>query len=202
MLDVGASPARESPSCPVAGAGVAGAAEAGTAAPTHAFLDPDGGEKTATLTAGDLPEVTVARPVDVPERDIRSGETLGTTQTFVLTYYQLDAKAFDPDGKPVVGELGELVITAPMPSMPVRLWADDDGDKLRSTYFDRWPGMWRHGDWISFAGDGSCVVTGRSVATLNRGGVRLGTAEFHRVVEEMPEVRDSSATSLSYSGSQ
>ncbi|WP_152929989.1 MULTISPECIES: acetoacetate--CoA ligase [Gordonia] len=101
------------------------------------------------------------------------------------------AYAFDDAGEPVLDRDGELVITEPMPSMPVRLWADDDGDKLRSTYFDRWPGMWRHGDWISFAGDGSCVVTGRSDATLNRGGVRLGTAEFYRVVEEMPEVRDS-----------
>jgi acetoacetyl-CoA synthetase len=103
----------------------------------------------------------------------------------------VDARAFDEDGREVVGEPGELVVTAPMPSMPVGLWGDDDGSRLRETYFDHYPGIWRHGDWIVFEPDGSCVVTGRSDATLNRGGVRLGTAEFYRVVEELPEVVDS-----------
>ena len=91
----------------------------------------------------------------------------------------------------MIGEPGELVVTAPMPSMPVGLWGDADGSRLRDTYFDVYPGVWRHGDWIVFEPDGSCVVTGRSDATLNRGGVRLGTAEFYRVVEELPGVTDS-----------
>jgi acetoacetyl-CoA synthetase len=99
--------------------------------------------------------------------------------------------AFDPAGEPIVGELGELVITRPMPSMPVALWGDADGSLYRSSYFDMFPGVWRQGDWISFSERGSCVVTGRSDATLNRGGVRLGTGEFYSVVEELPEVRDS-----------
>ena len=103
----------------------------------------------------------------------------------------VDAHAFDEAGGEVIGEPGELVITAPMPSMPLGLWGDPDGSRLRETYFDTYPGIWRHGDWIVFEEDGSCVVTGRSDATLNRGGVRLGTAEFYRVVEELPEVRDS-----------
>jgi acetoacetyl-CoA synthetase len=103
----------------------------------------------------------------------------------------VDAKAFDEHGREVVGELGELVITAPMPSMPVGFWGDADGSRYRSTYFDVYPGIWRHGDWIRFAETGSCVITGRSDATLNRGGVRLGTAEFYAVVEELPEVDDS-----------
>ena len=103
----------------------------------------------------------------------------------------VDVHAFDEDGHEVIGEPGELVVTAPMPSMPLGLWGDDDGSRLRDTYFDRYPGIWRHGDWIVFEPDGSCVVTGRSDATLNRGGVRLGTAEFYRVVEELPEVSDS-----------
>jgi acetoacetyl-CoA synthetase len=103
----------------------------------------------------------------------------------------VDVHAFDEDGREVVGEAGELVVTAPMPSMPVGLWGDRDGSRLRETYFDRYPGVWRHGDWIVFEPDGSCVVTGRSDATLNRGGVRLGTAEFYRVVEELPQVSDS-----------
>jgi acetoacetyl-CoA synthetase len=101
------------------------------------------------------------------------------------------ADAFDLDGKPVVGELGELVITKPMPSMPVSLWGDADGSLYRSSYFDMFPGVWRQGDWIRFSEAGSCVVTGRSDATLNRGGVRLGTSEFYSVVEELPEVTDS-----------
>jgi acetoacetyl-CoA synthetase len=103
----------------------------------------------------------------------------------------VDAHAFDEDGNEVVGVPGELVVTSPMPSMPVGLWGDDDGSRLRDTYFDRYPGIWRHGDWIVFEADGSCVIAGRSDATLNRGGVRLGTAEFYRVVEELPEVADS-----------
>jgi acetoacetyl-CoA synthetase len=101
------------------------------------------------------------------------------------------ADAFDPDGHPLVGELGELVITRPMPSMPLELWGDEDGSLYRSSYFGMYPGIWRQGDWISFSERGSCIVTGRSDATLNRGGVRLGTGEFYSVVEELPEIRDS-----------
>jgi acetoacetyl-CoA synthetase len=103
----------------------------------------------------------------------------------------VDAKAFDEKGERVVGELGELVITAPMPSMPVGFWGDPGGARYRDTYFDVYPGVWRHGDWVRFSEVGSVVVAGRSDATLNRGGVRLGTAEFYRVVEELPEVVDS-----------
>ena len=95
------------------------------------------------------------------------------------------------DGRTVVGELGELVITEPMPSMPVGFWNDPDGSRYRQAYFDRYPGVWCHGDWITIAEDGSCAITGRSDATLNRGGVRLGTAEFYSVVEALPEVADS-----------
>jgi acetoacetyl-CoA synthetase len=101
------------------------------------------------------------------------------------------AAAFDMDGKPVVGELGELVINEPMPSMPVGFWGDPDGTRYRDAYFDTYPGVWRHGDWVRFSESGSVVVAGRSDATLNRGGVRLGTAEFYAVVEELPEVTDS-----------
>ena len=86
---------------------------------------------------------------------------------------------------------GELVITAPMPSMPVGFWGDDDGSRYRAAYFEDFPGVWRHGDWITFADDGACVVSGRSDATLNRGGVRLGTSDFYAVVEAFDEVVDS-----------
>ena len=103
----------------------------------------------------------------------------------------VDVAAFDDDGEEVIGELGELVVRGPMPSMPVSFWGDDGDQLYRSAYFDVFPGVWRHGDWVEFSARGSCVITGRSDATLNRGGVRLGTAEFYAVVEEIPEVGDS-----------
>ncbi|MEA3185400.1 MAG: acetoacetyl-CoA synthetase, partial [Ilumatobacteraceae bacterium] len=99
--------------------------------------------------------------------------------------------AFDDAGHSVVGRQGELVITEPMPSMPVGFWGDDDGSRLRAAYFDTYPGVWRHGDWITLDDKGSCVITGRSDATLNRGGVRIGTSEIYRVVETIIGVSDS-----------
>jgi acetoacetyl-CoA synthetase len=100
-------------------------------------------------------------------------------------------EAFDSGGRPVVGEVGELVITEPMPSMPVGFWNDPDGSRYREAYFDVYPGVWRHGDWIMISERGTCVISGRSDATLNRGGVRLGTSEFYSVVEGLDEVVDS-----------
>jgi acetoacetyl-CoA synthetase len=106
-------------------------------------------------------------------------------------------ESYDPAGQPVVGELGELVITAPMPSMPVGFWGDDSGERYREAYFSVYPGVWRHGDWITITERGSCIITGRSDATLNRGGVRLGTSEFYSVVEGFDEVADSLVVHLS-----
>ena len=100
-------------------------------------------------------------------------------------------EAYSPDGRPLVGEQGELVLTAPMPSMPVSFWNDPGGERYRAAYFEDYPGVWRHGDWITFTERGSCVISGRSDATLNRGGVRIGTAEFYAVVESIPEIADS-----------
>jgi acetoacetyl-CoA synthetase len=111
-------------------------------------------------------------------------------------------EAYDPAGRPVVDELGELVITAPMPSMPVGFWNDPDGTRYREAYFDVFPGVWRHGDWITIGADGTCVITGRSDATLNRGGVRLGTAEFYSVVESIDEVVDSVVVHLDEHGDE
>ncbi len=101
-------------------------------------------------------------------------------------------EAFDADGRVCPpGTQGELVVTRPMPSMPVRFWDDADGSKLRAAYFSDYPGVWRHGDWITFTEDGACVISGRSDATLNRGGVRLGTSDFYAVIDGFPEVADS-----------
>jgi acetoacetyl-CoA synthetase len=100
-------------------------------------------------------------------------------------------ESFDPAGHPVIGEVGELVLTQPMPSMPIGFWNDEGGARYRASYFADYPGVWRHGDWIMIRPDGGCVIYGRSDATLNRGGVRMGTSEFYRVVERLPEVADS-----------
>ncbi|GII33121.1 acetoacetate--CoA ligase [Planotetraspora mira] len=100
-------------------------------------------------------------------------------------------ESFDPSGVSVVGEVGELVVTQPMPSMPVMFWNDPSGVRYRESYFADYPGVWRHGDWIKLNSDGSCVIYGRSDSTLNRGGVRMGTSEFYRVVERFEEIADS-----------
>ena len=100
------------------------------------------------------------------------------------------AAAWDEDGRPVVGELGELVVTEPMPSMPLHFWNDPDGTRYRESYFEPWPGVWRHGDWLEITDRGTCLITGRSDSTLNRGGVRMGTADIYAAVESIPAVLD------------
>jgi acetoacetyl-CoA synthetase len=99
--------------------------------------------------------------------------------------------AFDAAGQSVTGEVGELVLTAPFPAMPVFFWGDADGARFKDSYFSTYPGVWRHGDWLKLTASGSAVIYGRSDSTLNRGGVRMGTSEFYRVVEQIPEIADS-----------
>jgi acetoacetyl-CoA synthetase len=99
--------------------------------------------------------------------------------------------AFDETGRSVVGEQGELVVTRPLPSMPIGFWNDPDGARYRAAYLGTYPGIWRHGDWITITERGSCIITGRSDATLNRSGVRIGTAEIYRVVDALDGVADS-----------
>ncbi|MFF3941413.1 acetoacetate--CoA ligase [Streptomyces phaeofaciens] len=98
--------------------------------------------------------------------------------------------AFDTEGFPVTGQVGELVVTRPMPSMPLHFWNDLDGTRYRDAYFSTYPGVWRHGDWITVTGHGSVIVHGRSDSTLNRNGVRLGSADIHDVVERLPEIAE------------
>jgi acetoacetyl-CoA synthetase len=97
----------------------------------------------------------------------------------------------DEDGRPLRGEVGELVLTAPLPSMPVRFWDDPGGERYRSSYFADFPGIWRHGDWATLTDDGAVVILGRSDSTLNRHGVRIGTAEIYAAVDRLPAVADS-----------
>jgi acetoacetyl-CoA synthetase len=110
------------------------------------------------------------------------------------------AYAFNEAGQAVVNEVGELVVTQPMPSMPLFFWNDPEGRRYRESYFENWPGIWRHGDWIRFTERGTAVIYGRSDSTINRFGIRMGTAEIYRVVEELPEVRDSLVVDLEYLG--
>jgi acetoacetyl-CoA synthetase len=100
-------------------------------------------------------------------------------------------EAYGDNGEPVIGEVGELVLTEPMPSMPIYFWNDEGGHRYRESYFGMYPGVWRHGDWIKLLPDGGNVIYGRSDSTLNRGGVRMGTSDFYRVVEAFDEIADS-----------
>ena len=109
-------------------------------------------------------------------------------------------EAFDEAGRSLVDEVGELVCTAPLPSMPLALWGDADGRRLHESYFDVYPGVWRHGDWVRITPRGGAIIYGRSDATINRHGVRMGTSELYRLVEDEPEVLDSLVVDLEYLG--
>ncbi|WP_391530157.1 acetoacetate--CoA ligase [Candidatus Frankia nodulisporulans] len=135
-------------------------------------------------------DVCTALLAGLPTQPVLAGEISGRALGCA-------AAAFDAAGTPLVDEVGELVVTAPMPSMPLALWDDPDGDRLRETYYATYPGVWRHGDWVRFTAAGGAVVEGRSDATLNRHGIRIGAAELYEVVEALPEVIDSVAVDVS-----
>jgi acetoacetyl-CoA synthetase len=160
---------------------------------TGAPLPPDGFRWVRDVVGADVQTASVSGGTDVcaafvgavPLLPVRAGEISCRNLAVAV-------EAFAPDGSVCPpGVQGELVVTEPMPSMPVAFWGDPTGEKLRHAYFDDYPGVWRHGDWITFTDDGACVISGRSDATLNRGGVRLGTSDFYAVVEGLPEVADS-----------
>ena len=109
-------------------------------------------------------------------------------------------EAWADNGEAVVGEVGELVCTRPIPSMPLHLWGDHDNSRYIASYFDVFPSVWRHGDWLKIEADGSCVILGRSDATINRHGLRMGTSEIYAAVEALPEVLDSMVVDLEYLG--
>ncbi|MBK7548406.1 MAG: acetoacetate--CoA ligase, partial [Rhodoferax sp.] len=109
-------------------------------------------------------------------------------------------EAWSEDGKPVIGEVGELVCTQPLPSMPLYFWGDEGNKRYLSSYFDMYPNVWRHGDWLKVGTDGGCVIYGRSDATINRFGLRMGTSEIYSAVEALPEVLDSMVVDLEYLG--
>jgi acetoacetyl-CoA synthetase len=138
-------------------------------------------------------DVCTAFVLSCPWLPVRSGE---------LQCRGLGAKveAFDEQGRSVVDQVGELVLTEPFPPMPLYLWGDADGRRYHDSYFSVYPGIWRHGDWIKIDAQGRSVIYGRSDATLNRGGVRMGTSEFYRVVDGVAEIADSLVVDTSLPG--
>ena len=170
-----------------------GLASLRTLGSTGAPLPPEGFQWVYDEVAGDDlmlsslsggTDVCTAFVGGVPTLPVESGEIQAALLGCAV-------EAFDANGRPVVEELGELVITEPMPSMPVGFWNDPTGSRFRAAYFDAFPGVWRHGDWVRITDRGSFVIYGRSDSTLNRGGVRMGTSEFYSVVDEVAEVEDS-----------
>jgi len=159
---------------------------------TGSPLPPEGFDWLMDQLGADVRIVSASGGTDVatafvggsPTLPIRSGE-------ISCRLLGCSIESWDESGTPVTDAVGEMVVTRPMPSMPVFFWGDESGDRYRSAYFEQWPGIWRHGDWLTVTSDGACVISGRSDATLNRGGVRLGTAEFYRVVENLDSVADS-----------
>jgi acetoacetyl-CoA synthetase len=109
-------------------------------------------------------------------------------------------ESWDPEGHPHTNEVGELVITEPMPSMPLYLWNDPDGTRYRESYFEMFPGTWRHGDWIELTDRGTAIIYGRSDSTINRGGIRIGTAEIYRAVLESDDITDALVVDLPKDG--
>ncbi|WP_197359838.1 acetoacetate--CoA ligase, partial [Streptomyces clavuligerus] len=147
--------------------------ELAAAGPERWIASVSGGTDVCSCFAGAVPTL----PVHIGELQ---AACLGT-----------DLQSWDPHGNPLVGEVGELVVTRPMPSMPIRFWNDPDGSRYRDSYFEMFPGVWRHGDWITLTERGSVIIHGRSDSTLNRQGVRMGSADIYEAVERLPEIRES-----------
>ncbi len=153
------------------------------------------GERTWLFSTSGGTDLCTAFVGGVPLLPVYRGELQGRA---------LGAKieAFDEDGNPVIDQVGELVITEPMPSMPLFLWGDGDGSRYRASYFDHYPGVWRHGDWIEITSRGTAVIYGRSDSTINRQGVRMGTSEIYRAVQAIPEVLDALVVDIPRPGTE
>jgi acetoacetyl-CoA synthetase len=111
-------------------------------------------------------------------------------------------QAWDEEGRSVIDQVGELVLTEPLPSMPVCFWGDPEGERYRDSYFSVYPGIWRHGDWIEITSRGTAIITGRSDSTINRGGIRMGTAEIYSAVLALDEVRDALVVDIPREGEE
>jgi acetoacetyl-CoA synthetase len=164
---------------------------------TGSPLSPDGfrwiydelGDGTWLFSTSGGTDVCTAFVGGVPVLPVYLGELQGRALGAAV-------ESWDPEGRPLIDEVGELVITRPMPSMPIYLWGDADGSRLRESYYDTYPGIWRHGDWITITSRGTAIISGRSDSTINRGGVRMGTAEIYRAVLALDEVLEALVVDL------
>lgn len=147
------------------------------------------GEDTWLFSTSGGTDVCTAFVGGVPTLPVYEGELQGRALGAAV-------EAWDEEGNPVVGEVGELVLTAPMPSMPVFMWGDEDGSRYEESYFEMFPGTWRHGDWVQITERGTAIISGRSDSTINRGGIRMGTAEIYRAVLALDEITDALVVDL------
>jgi acetoacetyl-CoA synthetase len=151
------------------------------------------GERLWLFSTSGGTDVCTAFVGGVPTLPVYRGELQGPALGVALA-------SFDPNGKPMIGEVGELVVTEPMPSMPIRFWGDRDGSRYREAYFEMYPGVWRHGDWIEITPRDTAIIHGRSDSMINRGGIRIGTAEIYRAIDSLPEVLDALVVDLPREG--
>ena len=159
---------------------------------TGSPLPPEGFQWIYEHVKGDIWLASVSGGTDVCSAFV-CGSVLLPVNAGELQCRALGAKveAYDEQGKPLINEVGELVITEPLPSMPLFFWDDPEGKRYHESYFDMYPGIWRHGDWITVTSRGSAIIYGRSDSTINRQGIRMGSSEIYRIVEGIPEVMDS-----------
>ncbi|SMY00807.1 acetoacetate--CoA ligase [Brevibacterium antiquum] len=158
----------------------------GAPVPAHCFpwVRDAVGERVQLASTSGGTDVVSGFAGSAPNLEVWAGELSGPVLGVAL-------QSWDDDGEPLIGQVGEMVITEPMPSMPVKFWNDPDGQRYRGTYFSMFPGVWRHGDWITITDHGSVIISGRSDATLNRHGVRLGSADIYDIVDDIAEVAES-----------
>jgi acetoacetyl-CoA synthetase len=168
---------------------------------TGSPLSPEGFAWVYDALGGDVWLFSTSGGTDVGTAFVGGVPTLPVYQG-ELQARALGAKieAWSPEGQSLVGEVGELVLTEPMPSMPIFFWGDPDGSRYRESYFEMFPGVWRHGDWIEITNRGTAVISGRSDATINRGGIRMGTSEIYRAVLTLDEVVDALVLDLPLPG--
>ena len=163
-----------------------------TVIPTGSPLAPIGWRWLHEQLPGDARIDSICGGTDVCTAFFGGNPALPVTQGDISgRWLGVSTEAFDETGDSVINEVGEFVVTRPMPSMPVSFWNDPSCTRCRESYFERYPGVWRQGDFVTITDRGTVIVSGRSDATLNRGGVRLGTGDIYAVVEALPTVRDS-----------
>jgi acetoacetyl-CoA synthetase len=158
-------------------------------APSYHWVAENVGERVQVGSMSGGTDVVTGFAGSTPTVPVWAGEISAASLGVAL-------EAFDEQGRSVVGEVGELVVTKPMPSMPVMFWNDPDGSRYRDAYFDVYPGIWRHGDWVTITEHGSVIMHGRSDATLNRNGIRMGSADIYEAVEQIPEITEAMVIGL------